>query len=65
MGATDAGHRLGERAGSGRVRERLEREFDLSLIATAPSVAHRAFPTNGSQVDVDNPSELPEPKLDD
>jgi len=43
------------------VRERLEREFDLSLIATAPSVAYRAFLNDGSQVDVDNPSELPEP----
>ncbi len=45
------------------VRERLEREFDLSLIATAPSVAYRAFLSNGSEVDVDNPSELPEPSL--
>ena len=43
------------------VRERLEREFDLSLIATAPSVAYRAYLTNGTEVDVDNPSELPEP----
>ncbi len=43
------------------VRERLEREFDLSLIATAPSVAYRAYLTNGAEVDVDNPSELPEP----
>jgi len=43
------------------VRERLEREFDLSLIATAPSVAYRAFLQDGTQVDVDNPSELPEP----
>ena len=43
------------------VRERLEREFDLSLIATAPSVAYRAFLNNGTDVDVDNPSELPEP----
>src|SRR6202044_2096293 len=43
------------------VRERLEREFDLSLIATAPSVAYRAFLTNGTEVDVANPSELPEP----
>ena len=43
------------------VRERLEREFDLSLIATAPSVAYRAFLNNGTEVDVDNPSELPEP----
>ena len=43
------------------VRERLEREFDISLIATAPSVAYRAFLTDGTEVDVDNPSELPEP----
>jgi len=43
------------------VRERLEREFDLSLIATAPSVAYRAYLNDGAQVDVDNPSELPEP----
>jgi GTP-binding protein LepA len=43
------------------VRERLEREFDLSLIATAPSVAYQAHLNDGSTVDVDNPSELPEP----
>ncbi len=42
------------------VRERLEREFDLSLIATAPSVAYRAFLTDGSEIDVDNPTELPD-----
>ncbi len=47
------------------VRERLEREFDLSLIATAPSVAYRAFLTDGTEVEVDNPSGLPEAsKLD-
>ena len=43
------------------VRERLEREFDLSLIATAPSVAYQAFLDSGEMVDVDNPSELPDP----
>jgi GTP-binding protein LepA len=42
------------------IRERLEREFDLSLIATAPSVAYRAYLTDGTAVDVDNPTELPE-----
>jgi GTP-binding protein LepA len=42
------------------VRERLEREFDLSLIATAPSVAYRAHLTDGSEVRFDNPSEMPE-----
>ena len=43
------------------VRERLEREFDLSLIATAPSVAYLATLTDGHQVRFDNPSEMPEP----
>ena len=43
------------------VRERLEREFNLSLIATAPSVAYQAYLVDGTKVDVDNPSELPEP----
>src|ERR1039458_5161826 len=42
------------------VRERLEREFDLFLIATAPSVAYRAFLADGSEIDVDNPTELPD-----
>ncbi len=42
------------------VRERLEREFDLSLIATAPSVEYRAFLTDGSELEVDNPVDLPE-----
>jgi GTP-binding protein LepA len=44
------------------VRERLEREFDLSLIATAPSVEYRAHLTNGEVVEVDNPSAMPEPQ---
>jgi GTP-binding protein LepA len=42
------------------VRERLEREFDLSLIATAPSVAYRAHLTDGTVVEVDNPTDLPD-----
>ena len=42
------------------VRERLEREFNLSLIATAPSVEYRAFLTDGTELDVDNPTELPD-----
>lgn len=41
------------------VRERLEREFDLALIATAPSVAYMAHLTNGDVVEVDNPSAMP------
>ncbi len=41
------------------VRERLEREFDLSLIATAPSVQYQVTTTAGAVLDIDNPSELP------
>jgi GTP-binding protein LepA len=41
------------------VRERLEREFGLSLIATAPSVQYVVNRTDGEVVTIDNPSELP------
>lgn len=40
------------------IRERLEREFNLSLIATAPSVAYRVTTDDGKVAQVDNPSEL-------
>jgi GTP-binding protein LepA len=43
------------------VKERLEREFGLSIIATAPSVAYRITRTNGDQSIIDNPSEMPSP----
>jgi GTP-binding protein LepA len=47
------------------VRERLEREFDLSLIATAPSVEYEVRTTAGEDLVVDNPSELPpSPSID-
>src|SRR5688500_1784167 len=47
------------------IRERLEREFDLTLIATAPSVAYRVTTTTGERVEVDNPSAMPEtPKIE-
>jgi GTP-binding protein LepA len=42
------------------VRERLEREFDLSLIATAPSVAYIAHLKDGRVIEVDNPSAMPD-----
>jgi GTP-binding protein LepA len=42
------------------VRERLEREFNLSLIATAPSVKYRVHTTRGEVLEIDNPSELPD-----
>jgi len=41
------------------VRERLEREFDLDLLVTAPNVAYRVLPPGGEWVEVHNPSELP------
>ena len=47
------------------VRERLEREFNLSLIATAPSVEYLAHLTNGQTMTVDNPSDMPEPQFID
>jgi GTP-binding protein LepA len=43
------------------VRERLEREYNLAIIATAPSVVYRAFLTDGSELLVDNPTDLPDP----
>ncbi|MEG0451639.1 MAG: translation elongation factor 4 [Coprobacillus sp.] len=42
------------------IQERLEREFDLELIATAPSVIYHCFLTDGSMMTIDNPSDLPE-----
>jgi len=41
------------------IKERLEREFDLDLIATAPSVVYHVYLTNGDMIEVQNPSELP------
>ena len=44
------------------VQERLEREFDLDLITTAPGVRYRVHLTDGTVVEVDNPSRWPEPQ---
>jgi GTP-binding protein LepA len=43
------------------IQERLEREFNLELITTAPSVIYHVNKTDGTQVVVDNPAEFPEP----
>ena len=43
------------------VQERLEREFNLTLIATAPSVIYKVHLTDGEMVEVDNPANLPPP----
>lgn len=44
------------------IQERLEREFDVGLIATAPSVIYKVNLTNGKQITLDNPVDLPEPQ---
>ncbi|MGH2599943.1 MAG: translation elongation factor 4 [Dehalococcoidia bacterium] len=44
------------------VQERLEREYDLQLLATAPSVEYQVTKTNGQELVVDNPAELPPPQ---
>ena len=41
------------------VRERLEREFDLDLLITAPTVAYRATKRDGEVVEVHNPADMP------
>ncbi len=43
------------------IEERLEREFDLDLVTTAPSVSYMVRKTNGEVLKVDNPSHLPNP----
>ncbi|HTS31371.1 MAG TPA: translation elongation factor 4 [Bryobacteraceae bacterium] len=43
------------------VQERLEREFDIDLITTAPGVRYRITTTSGEVVEVDNPSRFPDP----
>ncbi|WP_329317776.1 translation elongation factor 4 [Streptomyces sp. NBC_01262] len=47
------------------IRERLEREFGLDLIATAPNVVYRVTMEDGSEHIVTNPSEFPEGKIDE
>ena len=44
------------------VQERLEREYGLNLLATAPSVEYQVTKTNGDDITVDNPAELPPPQ---
>ena len=42
------------------VQERLEREYNINLILTAPSVIYHVYLTNGEMIQIDNPSELPD-----
>ena len=43
------------------IKERLEREYSLELITTAPSVSYEILKTNGEEIEVNSPSELPTP----
>ncbi|TGY88892.1 elongation factor 4 [Marinicauda algicola] len=43
------------------IRERLEREYDVDLITTAPSVIYKMTMTDGSQIDLHNPADMPDP----
>ena len=43
------------------IQERLEREYNLTLITTAPSVNYKVYKTNGEMLEVDNPAKLPPP----
>lgn len=44
------------------IQERIEREFKIDLITTAPSVIYKVYLTNGEDVIVDNPSNMPDPQ---
>ncbi|MEH7549140.1 GTP-binding protein LepA [Neobacillus bataviensis] len=44
------------------IQERIEREFKIDLITTAPSVIYHVHLTDGSQLNVDNPSDMPDPQ---
>jgi len=47
------------------IQERLEREFDMTVITTVPNVSYKAYTTKGDELLVNNPSDLPDPsKLD-
>ncbi|MBR2030219.1 MAG: translation elongation factor 4, partial [Clostridia bacterium] len=41
------------------IQERLEREFDLDLVTTAPTVSYNVYMTNGEMIEIDNPTKLP------
>lgn len=47
------------------IMERLEREFNLDLISTAPSVVYRVYKTDSQMIEVDNPTNMPDPSVID
>ena len=44
------------------VQERLEREFDLDIISTTPSVNYKLLKTNGEEIEISNPASMPKPQ---
>ncbi len=45
------------------IQERLEREFDMTVITTVPNVSYKAYTKKGQEINVHNPSDLPDPTL--
>ena len=43
------------------IQERLEREYNLDLVTTAPGVVYKVYKTNGDMIELTNPSDLPDP----
>ena len=46
------------------IQERLEREYNLDLITTAPSVIYKIHLTDGTDLEIDNPTNYPDPSTD-
>ncbi|MBT4551657.1 elongation factor 4 [bacterium] len=44
------------------IQERIEREFDIDIVATAPNVTYKIVKTDGEQIQLDNPNKFPEPQ---
>ena len=44
------------------IQERLEREFKITIISTAPTVGYKVYKTNGEMINIDNPAKLPDPQ---
>src|SRR5690606_27336716 len=47
------------------IQERLEREYNLDIVTTAPSVIYKAYLTDGQVIDITNPTNMPDPTLID
>lgn len=45
------------------VQERLEREFDMTILTTVPQVSYNGYLTNGTELIINNPADMPEPQL--